>query len=714
MPITPTDTHRGLKIESPLGEDLICQTLNGSERLGRLFEYHLDLLSLNRNIAFPDIVGQRVTVTMELPEGERHFDGYVTQFRYAGTDGQFARYQATLRPWLWFLTRTADCRIFQKQKVPDIIKAVFRDNGMSDFKDKLRESYREWEYCVQYRESDFNFVSRLMEQEGIYYYFEHVKGKHTLVLSDGVNAHEAFPNYATVPYFPPDPNQALRQRDHIQRLAVTQSIMPGKYAITDYDFEKPKVDLISKLSKSRPHAYPIDDHEIFDYPGEYTEMSDGESYVERKLQELQAQHERMQATGNARGLCSGYTFTLDGYPREDQNREYLIIAVTHQIENDALETSASHGGGDFYTCQIEVMDTAQPYRSERTTPKPVVQGPQTAVVVGPGGEEIFCDKYARVKVQFHWDRYGQNDENSSCWVRVSQAWAGKAWGGMHIPRIGQEVVVSFLEGDPDQPLITGRVYNAVNMPPYELEANKTQSGIKSRSSKGGTPDNFNEIRMEDKKGSEELYIQAEKNENILVKNDKGETVGHNETISIGNDREETVGHNETITIGNDRVELVGNNETLTVTTNRTRNVGANESVTVAQMRTHTVGVNEAIAIGAAQEIVIGAGQTVAVGGAQSTTVGAAQSVSVANDRSVNVGDSHAVAVGKDENHNVGKNLVVEVGDSITFKCGSASISMKKNGDITIQGKNLQFKASSKIDAKASSTVTIKGSKVLEN
>jgi type VI secretion system secreted protein VgrG len=567
---------------------------------------------------------------------------------------------------------------------------------------------------VQYRETDFNFISRLMEQEGIYYYFEHVMGKHTLVLADGVNAHEAFPGYATVPYFPPDPNQALREKDHLQSWVVSQSIVPGKYAIKDYDFEKPKVDLTANLAQSRPHAYPIGNPEIFDYPGEYTQVGDGENYVERKLQELQSQHERVQAHGNARGMCSGYTFTLENYPREDQNREYLVIAVHHQIENPALETSAATGGGDYYTCNLEVLDKAQPYRSERTTRKPIVQGPQTAVVVGPSAEEIHCDKYGRVKVQFHWDRYGKNDENSSCWVRVSQAWAGKAWGGVHIPRIGQEVVVSFLEGDPDQPLITGRVYNALNMPPYELEANKTQSGIKSRSSKGGTPSNFNEVRMEDKKGSEELYIQAEKNENILVKNDKGETVGHNETISIGNDRKETVGHNETITVGNDRVELVGNNETLTVTTNRTRNVGGSESVTVAQMRTHTVGINEAIAIGAAQEIVVGASQSTAVGVTQTTTVGATQSVSVGNTRSLSVGKELSVSVGQNESRNVGKNLVVDVGDSITFKCGSASISMKKNGDIVIKGKNIQLDASGKINAKASSTVTIKGSKVLEN
>ena len=533
MPINPTDASRGLKIDSPLGEDLICTSFSGQETLGRLFDYRLDLHSLNRDIQFQDIVGQRVTVTMELPDGERHFDGYVTEFRYTGTVGQYASYQAAVKPWLWFLTRTADCRIFQNQKVPDIIMSIFGDNGMSDFKDRLNDSYREWVYCVQYRETDFNFISRLMEQEGIYYYFEHIKGKHTLVLADGLGAHDTYPGYEVVPYFPPDPNAALRERDHIQEVTFTQAIVPGKYAIKDFDFEKPKVDLTAKLSASRPHAYPIQNPEIFDYPGEYVEVGDGETYVDKKLQELQAQHERVNASGSARGMCAGCVFTLEDYPRGDLNKEFLILSVMHVIKSTVLETSDSAGAEDFYTCQLEVMDSSQQYRSERITPKPIVQGPQTAIVVGPAGEEIHCDDYARVKIQFHWDRYGKDDENSSCWVRVSQLWAGKKWGGIHIPRIGQEVLVSFLEGDPDQPLITGRVYNADNMPPYDLPANKTQSGIKSRSTKEGRPKDFNEFRFEDKKDKEEIYLHAEKDLTTVVENHEHRTTYNTRKSIVG-------------------------------------------------------------------------------------------------------------------------------------------------------------------------------------
>jgi type VI secretion system secreted protein VgrG len=455
MPINPTDAKRGLQIESPLGEDLTCRSFNGQESLGRLFEYRLDLLSLNRNIKFEEIVGQRVTVTLEVENGQRFFDGFVTEFRYMGTSGQFARYEATLRPWLWFLTRTADSRIFQNQKVPDIIEEIFNENGLSDFEVLLSDTYRDWDYCVQYRETDFNFISRLMEQEGIYYYFKHEQGKHTLVLADAVGAHETFPEYATVPYFARGGDPGRRERDHIQHLEISHTIVPGKYAIKDFDFEKPKVDLTAKLSIPPEHSYPIEDHEIYDYPGEYSEVDDGGVYVKKKLEELQAQHERVELSGNARGMGSGYLFTLDNYPRAEANKEYLIISVSHSIQSDNLETTG--GEGEFYACRLQIADSSQQYRSERCTPKPVVQGPQTAMVVGPPNEEIHCDKYGRVIVQFHWDRYGKHNQNSSCWVRVSQAWAGKNWGGIHIPRIGQEVVVSFLEGDPDQPLITGRV-----------------------------------------------------------------------------------------------------------------------------------------------------------------------------------------------------------------------------------------------------------------
>ncbi|MDH5326829.1 MAG: type VI secretion system tip protein VgrG [Gammaproteobacteria bacterium] len=544
-----------LGISTPLGDDVLqLYSLNGTETLGRLFQYELELLSKDDNIDLDKILAQRVTIKVTLLDNStRHIDGYVCEFSQTGNRGNYSAYRAVIRPWLWFLTRTSDCRIFQEMKVPDIIKQVFRDLGYSDFEDTLSGNYRKWDYCVQYRESDYNFISRLMEQEGIYYYFKHTEGKHTLVLSDSISSHQTFSGYEEIPYFPPQ-ERANRERDHIDGWMLTREVHPGIVALNAYDFEKPKVDLAAKSSIIRSHD--VADYEIYDYPGEYIEHSDGDNYAQIRVQELQAKFEKSTATANARGVATGSLFKLTQFTRADQNREYLIISTQYEMRAAGFESGGSVSEEDTFQCTFKAMDSHTQFRSPRITPKPVVQGPQTAVVVGKAGEEIWTDKYGRVKVQFHWDRYGKSDENSSCWVRVAQVWAGKRWGAMHIPRMGQEVIVDFLEGDPDRPIITGRVYNADNMPPYDLPANKTQSGVKSRSSKSGTDANFNEIRFEDLKGKEQLYIHAEKDQDNIVEN--------NETTDVGKDRTEKVGNNEKITIGKNKTDDVGTDYSIKV------------------------------------------------------------------------------------------------------------------------------------------------------
>ncbi len=487
-------SERAIEVTTPLGEDvLLFHRMTASESLGRLFQFNLDLLSNDPNIDFNRLLGQNVTVKLELPEDEtRYFNGFVSRFSQEGSVDDFNAYSMTLHPWLWFLTRTADCRIFQEMTVPDIIKQVFRDHGFTDFEEALSGTYRSWTYCVQYRETDFNFVSRLMEQEGIYYYFRHESNRHMLVLADSVSSHDPFPGYEKIPYFPPD-EHLRREEHHIHEWTISQEVQPGVYALTDYDFENPKANLQVKSSIARDHAQAK--MEIFDYPGEYTQTNDGDAYVRARIEEIHAEFEQVQGQANARGLAVGSLFELVDYPREDQNQEYLVVSATYELESDAYSSGSSESAEDVYACSFTALSSKQQYRPERTTPKPLVQGPQTAMVVGPSGEEIHTDQYSRVKVQFHWDRYGKKDQNSSCWVRVAQLWAGTQWGGIHIPRIGQEVIVEFLEGDPDHPIITGRVYNKDNMPPYGLPANATQSGIKSRSSKGGSADNFNELRF---------------------------------------------------------------------------------------------------------------------------------------------------------------------------------------------------------------------------
>lgn len=574
-------TTGSLGIKSPLSDDLLLLKMTGSERLGRLYEFSLELLSKNNEINFEDIIGQSITVTVKLPDGsQRYFNGLVSQFTQAGTQGNFVLYKAVVRPWLWFLTRTADCRIFQEMKVPDIIKQVFRDLGFTDFEDRLSGSYKTWTYCVQYRETDFNFVSRLMEHEGIYYYFKHQDGKHILVLSDAVSAHQAFPGYEEIPYYPPQ-EQAHRERDHVDDWLITKEAQSGVVALNDYDFEKPKSSLLTSSSIIQSHT--IADYEVYDYPGAYVQHGDGDNYAQLRIQAHQSQYATARGTATARGLGTGNLFKLTNFTREDQNKEYLIESSKYHIASEGYETDGSTAGEETFNCKFTAVDSQTHYRAAQITPKSMVKGPQTAVVVGPSGEEIYTDKYGRVKVQFHWDRYGKMDENSSCWVRVSQVWAGKKWGAIHIPRIGQEVIVDFLEGDPDQPIITGRVYNADNMPPYGLPANKTQSGVKSRSSKGGTDANFNEIRFEDLKGQEQVYIHAEKNQDNVVEND--------ETTEVGRDRTEHVGHDETITIDNDRTEKVGKNETITIGKNRNEKVVENETIDIGKNMTITVGKN---------------------------------------------------------------------------------------------------------------------------
>ena len=753
-----TQQNREVEIISPLGPDvLLVRDITITEELGRLFTINLELGS-TEDIKFEDLLGQNVTIRLNLKSGKRYFNGFVSSLSQGVNEGRFMRYYATVNSWLWFLTRTSDCKIFQNKTVPEIIKEVLQDLGFSDIVDRLSGSYRTWEYCVQYRETDFNFLSRLMEQEGIYYYFKHEEGKHTLCLADDMSSHDNMEGYGTITYFPPD-EAVVREDECISSWNLTKNLQPGAYCLNEYDFKNPQADLKTNCNVTRTHTRA--DYEIYDYPGEYVESGEGDNYAKVRIQELQSQYERAQAGSDARGLICGGLFKLDGFPRQDQNREYLATSVTHHIHVDSFEAMGDSSGTQ-YSNSFTVIESSTPFRAARLTPKPIVQGPQTAVVVGQSGDEIHTDEFGRVKVQFYWDRIGEKNENSSCWIRVSHPWAGKNWGMVAIPRIGQEVIVDFLEGDPDRPIITGRVYNADQVHPYELPANKTQTGILSRSSKEGSGANANEFRFEDKKGEEQVYLHAEKNQDIEVENDETHWVGHDrsktidndETTLVKNNRTETVGNNEKITIGVDRTEMVGSNESITIGSNRTKTVGGSETATVAMQRTHMVGINETIGVGGAQEIGIGAFQAVAVGAYQTINVGAYQSTSVGANQSNNIGANQSTDVGANQSVNVGanqtesvsgnasksvkgndslsvdknrsanvkeddatkvgKNYVIDAGDSIVIKTGDASISMKKDGTIVIKGKDITIDGSGEINAKAGGDIIMKGSKILQN
>ena len=695
---------RLMQITTPLAEDvLLFQRLHVYEELSRPFEHQLTLLSAQKDVNLDDVLGKAVSVQLGIPKGKfRYFSGYVSRFAQSGMVGRYYRYTATSRPWLWFLSRTADCRIFQEMTVPDIIKQVFADHPTADFELKLSASYHKWNYCVQYRETDFNFVSRLMEQEGIYYYFRHDKGRHTMVLVDSTSAHSPYGDYGTIPYVVPERVRRTDQ-EYIDSWEISREIQPGVYAQDDFDFERPSAVLLTKKNVSRKHNEA--DYEIYDFPGEYLQKADGDHYAAVRMDELSTQFEIANAATNARGLCVGATFTLSDQTRDDQNREYLVLGANYDLEFSAYEGLSDPNPGT-YQCSFRAMTTQQQFRPARTTPKPHVTGPQTAVVVGPAGDEIYTDKYGRVKVQFPWDRYGKKNENSSCWMRVSHPWAGKNWGMIAIPRIGQEVIVDFLEGDPDEPIITGRVYNAEQMPPYALPANMTQTGTKTRSTKGGDPSNFNEIRFEDKKGSEQLFIHAEKNQDIEVE--------HDETHWVGHDRRKKVDNDENVKIGNNRTETVGVNEQISIGKNRTEDVGTNETISIGKNRTESVGESESINIGKNQSVAIGANRTLSVTKDESVDVSGKRKESVGKDEEISIAKNRNHTIGENDGLKVGKKLIIDAGDEITITTGDASIAMKKDGTITIKGKDITFDGSGNINVKAGSNVVMKGSKITQN
>lgn len=583
-----SSTNRLVDLITPsCGGLLVAEKVRGVETLGRLFEYEIFALSEDTNVIdFDKLLGKHITLAFELGDGSRRYvDGRVAQVGLIGMVDNLVRYRIVARPWTWMLTRTADCKIFQNKDVKAILEEVFADQPDADFELNLTGSYTVREYCVQYRETDFNFISRLMEEEGIYTFFRHEKGKHILVVCDAVGAHQSI---GDLPFLATgkNPTQGI---DYVREWSVTREIQPGMTSLQDYNFEKPSVDLRVKLEKPREHGES--EHEVFDYPGEYAALSEGDVLVKHRLEELQAAHEVIIGSGEVRELTCGCLFTLKGFGRSDQNRAYLTVATRIDVDNNPFESNSRSTAK--YRCGFELVPSDVPYRTPRSTPRPVVKGPQTAVVVGPAGEEIFVDKYGRVKVQFHWDRLGKNDDTSSCFIRVSQVWAGKNFGWMTIPRIGQEVIVDFLEGDADRPIITGRVYNAEQMPPFELPANKTQSGLRTRSSLKGEPTNENVFRFEDKKGSEQVFLHAEKNNDIEVEADETHWVGH--------DRKKTIDNDENVEVKNNRTEKVGVDETITIGSNRTEEVGANEKITIKGNRTVAVTGDEDLKVTGSQK-----------------------------------------------------------------------------------------------------------------
>jgi len=686
------DLTKTAAVFTTLGKtDLVFYAMSGTERLGCSYSYGATLLSENPDIGLSEILGQPICIILRLRGGShREFSGFVTRFSFVGGIGRHSAYHVQIEPWLALLRQRVRSRIYQGKTVPFVIEQLFREHGFSDFSNALTGKYRTFDYLVQYRESDLEFLLRMMQQEGIYFFFKHHDRKQQLVLADSFSAHEAIAGYDTVPYYPPQRNEN-RERDHLDQWFARRIIRPGIYSARDFNFTRPAAPVKSQTRHPLDHAFS--EYEVYDYPGEFQEQAEADVQTRIRLEEEQSSFELVQGEGNARGLQCGALFGLEKYPRKDQNKEYLIVETKYTIQVSNYDSLSDPTAEPEVHVRLFAQDSKTAYRSPRTAKVPTIAGPQTATVVGPKDQEIWTDEYARVLLQFHWDTEGKRDQKSSCWVRVSQAWAGQNWGSIHIPRIGQEVVVSFLEGNPNRPLVTGRVYNADNKPPYELTKNQTQSGIKSRSTKGGTPDNFNEIRFEDKKGEEELFMQAEKNMKTLVKHDRTTTINRNDTLNITGDQFIKIHGNLSMVV--EGVTEKGNPD-------KTKPVKSSLGVTGA----HRIDASDTIDIQAPNKI------TLTVGGSTITITPGGISISSGGGSSVNIDKNVTANSSGKASLKLDANITAksQPGSSLTLN-DKATVEATGKGSVLIDA-NVLCKSSSgsKVLADAAS-VTIEATKI---
>ncbi len=590
---------------------LLFASLGGTETVGELFTYSIklktpDILNLGyvspaANLQLKPMVGKDLCVNIELDGGgKRYISGLVTAARVAGHQGRSVVYELRLEPWLKILTHTSDYKAFQNKNVVEILDEVL-DEYPWPVEKRLVENYPTRAWQVQYGETDFDFVQRLMQEWGIYWWFEHSENSHTLVLADAINVHKACADSPLVCYYQKglkldkeewgiywwfehsenshtlvladainvhkacadSPLVCYYQKglkldkEFIHTITANESLRSGQWVLNDFDFMKPRSLL--KSTVANPRETGLAEYEHYEWPGDYFTKSEGEMLTRIRMEEQRSPGSRVQGSGNIRTLMTGFTFTLENYPTAEVNREYLLVQTTLFIQDNA-----QHSGQEqhfSYSTSFELHPTSEVYRPQRTLSKPHTKGPQSAIVTGPAGQEIWTDKYGRVKVQFGWDRYGKNDENSSCWVRVSYPWAGKGFGGIQIPRIGQEVLVDFKNGDPDLPIIVGRTYNQDTMPPWGLPGAATQSGFYSHTI-GGGPTNANALRFEDKPGGEEVWLHAEKDQRIEVNNNESHWVGNNRLKVIDKTETAIIGEKRSLTVQTDDISLAGGDKTI--------------------------------------------------------------------------------------------------------------------------------------------------------
>lgn len=661
-------------------------SLSGTEGVSSLFQFDLDVISGEQDLDFQKVLGKPGHLRIRGVGGERHVHGIVRRIEETSRSQEYSRFSVNLVPAIWKLALRQTSRIFQDKSIPDVVQKVLKDAGIpsGEVKVTVHGDHTPWIYCVQYRESDLAFVCRLLEQEGIFFFFQHDDSKAVLRLGDDPSDHPPCPGVGKLPVRVA--SGMAGSEETVTSFGVSEEVRPDATAVRDYNFEIPHVDQTGTAKEG-----PGLGTEIYDAPGDYEEAKDSREIAKLRLQEVRATRRLCSGETTCNRMIPGHLFEVDKHARRDLNRKYLLLQVSHHGSQPQVLKEEGFGMSSSYTCTFQCIPSDVPYRPPRVTPRPLAQGAQTAVVTGPPGSEIHTDKHGRVKVRFFWDRDAKGDDTTSCWIRVSMPWAGVGWGGVQIPRVGTEVVVEFLEGDPDRPLITGRVYNAATMPPLSNAGRKPEAGpaptsmeqaammMTLRSNSLGGSGGHNEITMNDAGGAEGLFLKAQKDEVHTVGNDREDSVTNNETRSVGVDRTRSVGANESVKIGADRTKSVGANETIEVGANRTATIKGNESLTVAMTKNEAVGAASTESVGGAKALTVGAAYAVTVGGVMNTGVGLAQF------------------------EEVGLTKKVVVGNSVEISCGSSKFIMDKSGKITIEG--------SEIAIKASGNVTINGAKI---
>jgi len=648
-----TQTSRHISIDTPLGQDvLLLESFKGNEFISGLFNFELALLSERHDIRAQELIGQQVTLSLKENETSmRYFHGYVVEFnQQLQADLRLRRYSAVVVPWLWFFQRRSDCRIFQHKTVPEIIESVFKNLGFNDFELRINATYPTRIYCVQYGETDFAFVSRLMEEEGIYYFFEHQSAKHTLILADSVISYKPC-SEAEI-----EVQTGSLKQDHISRWNHQYRYRSGQWAQNDYNFETPRASLNTQVSTLLDAVFAEKKYQQYGYPGQYSDTSGGDKLTLLRMQMEEMSHETIECDSACRTLKASGTFKVKKHvDKSEVGRSYAITTIKHEA-SDASYIHDNKPEHSYYRNTFTCIPAETAFRPPVSHPKRTIHSTQTAVVVGPRGEEIYTDEYGRVKVQFHWDRVGENNEMSSCWIRVAQSFAGNKWGAVYVPRIGQEVLITFLEGDPDRPLITGSVYNAYQMPPYNLPANKTQSGVRTRSSKGASAANFNEMRFEDRKGDEHIFVHAEKDHDIQVKNDRREHIFNDRHKTVEKDQYEITKRDHHTVIGKDRIEEVQSSSYLGIVRDYVQKIGQNV------MRT------------------VNGGEMHRIKGSRTRDVMGSEGIDIKRSRSVKVGN---------ELYHKGPNLVYEGEREITIKAPGGFIKIDASG-VTIVGKKVKI------------------------